>query len=839
MSAGMKAGMLAGARDGAMSGVRRLVASAMARDLTVFVLPSPAVARALGLDLAHSDLRIVGTPRHAGVLLIVGPLHPGLQDAAAVAYAQMPRPRAILALGADDIAPLPDADVLAPLSQAGLKSGLAGLRAAIAAGAFRTDATDFTASALAVRVEYTCPMHPEVVSDAPGNCPKCGMTLMPRETTAGAHAGHAGGGHGGGGDHGGHSGHASHAEHHGHAADNNHADHDSDAAEATYTCPMHPEVVSKDPGSCPKCGMFLVKAGGEATHGHDHGHEHEHGQAQHDDHAGHSNHIDHTRHGDHASHADHGSHTDHAGHSGHASHQGHSATPEPESAAYTCPMHPEVVSDAPGSCPKCGMFLVKAASEADHGHGHGHESESAHAGHGAHAAHTDHATHEPEAAEATYTCPMHPEVVSDAPGSCPKCGMFLVRAGGEATHGHDHGHEHEHGQAQHDEHAGHGGDNGHASHAGQGDHTGHGGHEAHAGHDAHAGHGGASADQIDGIEPHFMSMAALTKDQPRSSDGLQMDWIEVPFGPVFPGLPAGLHLSLTLDGDTVAGSVATSLVGIADLLNGANMTPAEFADRLAAMMPLSPVAYRALVCAAVEDAAGIAPSADQRRSRAAAIERERIASHLGWLAEFGTQSGFVWLAERAGALQIAVQRADVAGIAGLAPSIRRLLSRLMRTPLLRMRLGGRARIGADIPASGPIDRARGGRSDARAGDATLAALGFETLSREGGDALARLHQRCDEIAQSIGLIAAAGGMALPETPDIGAASGDGRATVETPRGAARLQVKLTDGRVTEARLDAPSLQHLALIEALCAQQELGDALVAVGSLDLSPWEIRA
>ena len=30
---------------------------------------------------------------------------------------------------------------------------------------------------------------------------------------------------------------------------------------------------------------------------------------------------------------------------------------------YTCPMHPEVVREAPGSCPKCGMKLVaKAAS---------------------------------------------------------------------------------------------------------------------------------------------------------------------------------------------------------------------------------------------------------------------------------------------------------------------------------------------------------------------------------------------------------------------------------------------------------------------------------------------
>jgi hypothetical protein len=30
---------------------------------------------------------------------------------------------------------------------------------------------------------------------------------------------------------------------------------------------------------------------------------------------------------------------------------------------YTCPMHPEVRSETPGKCPKCGMELVKSASE--------------------------------------------------------------------------------------------------------------------------------------------------------------------------------------------------------------------------------------------------------------------------------------------------------------------------------------------------------------------------------------------------------------------------------------------------------------------------------------------
>jgi hypothetical protein len=32
---------------------------------------------------------------------------------------------------------------------------------------------------------------------------------------------------------------------------------------------------------------------------------------------------------------------------------------------YVCPMHPEVTSDKPGKCPKCGMELVKQEVKKD------------------------------------------------------------------------------------------------------------------------------------------------------------------------------------------------------------------------------------------------------------------------------------------------------------------------------------------------------------------------------------------------------------------------------------------------------------------------------------------
>jgi len=90
---------------------------------------------------------------------------------------------------------------------------------------------------------YTCPMHPEIVQDKPGNCPKCGMTLVEMKST--------------------------NAEK---AADKNDAG-VADVAEDTfqkYTCPMHPHIIKDAPGKCPLCGMKLepvASVGSDATHG--------------------------------------------------------------------------------------------------------------------------------------------------------------------------------------------------------------------------------------------------------------------------------------------------------------------------------------------------------------------------------------------------------------------------------------------------------------------------------------------------------------------------------------------------------------------------------------------
>ena len=73
---------------------------------------------------------------------------------------------------------------------------------------------------------------------------------------------------------------------------------------------------------------------------------------------------------------------------------------------YTCPMHPEIRQDHPGSCPKCGMALESVAPIAP-------------------------------VSKTEYVCPMHPQIVRSEPGNCPICGMTLeprtVSAGDEAS----------------------------------------------------------------------------------------------------------------------------------------------------------------------------------------------------------------------------------------------------------------------------------------------------------------------------------------------------------------------------------------------------------------------
>lgn len=67
-----------------------------------------------------------------------------------------------------------------------------------------------------------------------------------------------------------------------------------------------------------------------------------------------------------------------------------------------------------------GKAKAEAAGDACHMPSH-----AGHSHHGSHGAHARAASDTPVAAGAKWTCPMHPEIVRDGPGSCPICGMAL------------------------------------------------------------------------------------------------------------------------------------------------------------------------------------------------------------------------------------------------------------------------------------------------------------------------------------------------------------------------------------------------------------------------------
>ena len=87
--------------------------------------------------------------------------------------------------------------------------------------------------------KYVCPMHPQIVRDEEGSCPICGMDLVAKITDPNA---------------------AQRLEREpmSAAVDDTALEHAVKHLDPKYVCPMHPQIVRDEEGSCPICGMDLV-----------------------------------------------------------------------------------------------------------------------------------------------------------------------------------------------------------------------------------------------------------------------------------------------------------------------------------------------------------------------------------------------------------------------------------------------------------------------------------------------------------------------------------------------------------------------------------------------------
>ena len=102
-------------------------------------------------------------------------------------------------------------------------------------------------------------------------------------------------------------------------------------------------------------------------------------------------------------------------------------TSKQDTAIYTCTMHPEIQSKQPGACPKCGMDLVKKSESSEKQHKKHKMKMMGPMMHGMNDMENKITNDSTRRDTVLYTCSMHPEIQSGQPGTCPKCGMTLIK----------------------------------------------------------------------------------------------------------------------------------------------------------------------------------------------------------------------------------------------------------------------------------------------------------------------------------------------------------------------------------------------------------------------------
>jgi hypothetical protein len=340
------------------------------------------------------------------------------------------------------------------------------------------------------------------------------------------------------------------------------------------------------------------------------------------------------------------------------------------------------------------------------------------------------------------------------------------------------------------------------------------------GHDDQQGHHG---------DHDHHDMMAIVGDP--SEDGLVMEAIDFELGPLAPGLPGGLIVELSLDGDVVAGCRPHPVLEMAteEVAGGA---PPD---------PLAPAAWAAAMARALDGSETVAGL----RVHIVNVELERALSHAAWLRSLARTLGWGELVDLAQDAVSAISAARAAGVERRSVLSRaigradRLAAALGGSRRLRARVGGRGALSRSrLEASGvggPVARAAGLARDARIGEPAYDALGFQAELHDGCDGEARTILRAAEARSALRLATAALDQLGAEESVPLARGGD--ALVEGPRGPLLARPGVQED--IPMAVAAPGSSELAALagEAVVGL-ELGAAMAALVSFDLSPWQVN-
>ncbi len=327
----------------------------------------------------------------------------------------------------------------------------------------------------------------------------------------------------------------------------------------------------------------------------------------------------------------------------------------------------------------------------------------------------------------------------------------------------------------------------------------------------------------------FMSMVKMTKDMPRATDGLPMERNMAWFGPFFPGLPGGLAFQFTLDGDTVVKTEADRSLFCRDLSGFRDVSFKNLPEEISKLNPLHPLYYKILAEQLTN------PQKELNPQQIALLEKERIFSHLNWLANFAVLLGNHWIEKEAVRQMRNVQNNVFANLHDFTQTIlhfKYLKKKLQHT--------------GEIPevllhhVSGPVARAADKSFDARSSQKNYQNAGFKPIVLNENNAWGRLKIRLLEILQSVEMLNKIEFQDdfekhyNSETLPLAAFSA---VELEGPAGIISAEMKTRNEKLQELKINEASAVHAVLAEEIVKEMELSDALITIASLDINPFAV--